>query len=65
MGSSAAKAASSSIARARYSGAFRRLLKDDGIEIIHPPPRSLNPNAYAERFVHSIREECLNQMFLG
>ena len=50
----------------KYSEAFRRLLQDDGIEIIRLPPRSPNLNAYAERFVRSIKEECLNRMiFLG
>jgi len=51
---------------AKYSEAFRRLLQDDGIEIIRLPPRSPNLNAYAERFVRSIKAECLNRMiFLG
>ncbi len=50
----------------KYSAAFRRLLKDEGIEIIRLPPRSPNLNAFAERFVRSIKEECLNRMiFLG
>ncbi|MHB8744854.1 MAG: integrase core domain-containing protein, partial [Sulfuricaulis sp.] len=50
----------------KYSIALRRLLQDDGIEIIRLPPRSPNLNAYAERFVRSIKEECLNRMiFLG
>lgn len=45
---------------------FRRLLEGDRIEIIRLPPRSPNLNAYAERFVRSIKEECLNRMiFLG
>ena len=51
---------------AKYSEAFRHLLEDDGIEIIRLPPRSPNLNAFAERFVRSIKEECLNRMiFFG
>ncbi len=46
----------------KYSEAFRRLLQDDGIEIIRLPPRSPNLNAFAERFVRSIKEECLNRI---
>jgi putative transposase len=46
----------------KYSEAFRRLLHDQGIEIIRLPPRSPNLNAYAERFVRSIKEECLDRM---
>jgi transposase InsO family protein len=38
----------------------------EGIEIIRLPPRSSNLNAFAERFVRSIKEECLSRMiFFG
>ncbi len=51
---------------AKYPESFRRRLKDDGIEIIRLRPRSPNLNAFAERFVRSIKKECLNRMiFLG
>ncbi len=51
---------------AKYSEAFRRLLQDDGIAIIRLPPRSPNLNAFAERFIRSIKEECLTRMiFFG
>jgi len=34
--------------------------------VIRLPPRSPNLNAYAERFVRSIKDECLNRMiFVG
>ena len=34
--------------------------------VIRLPPRSPNLNAFAERFVHSMKEECLDQMiFIG
>jgi transposase InsO family protein len=34
--------------------------------VIRLPPRSPNVNAYAERFVRSIKEECLDRMiFVG
>src|ERR1700674_5032108 len=50
----------------KYSDAFRSLLVRDGIKIIRLPPRSPNLNAFAERFVRSIKEECLGRMiFLG
>ena len=36
------------------------------MEVIRPPPRSPNLNAYVERFVRSIKDECLNRMiFIG
>jgi transposase InsO family protein len=38
--------------------------RDAGIESVKLPPRCPNLNAYAERFVRSIKEECLEQMIL-
>jgi hypothetical protein len=38
----------------------------EGIQVIRLPPRSRNLNAFAERFVRSIKEECLSRMiFFG
>jgi hypothetical protein len=45
-----------------YSTDFRALLQREGVEVIRLPPRSPNLNAYAERFVRSIKEECLNRI---
>ena len=50
----------------KYSEQFRRLIRDSGTKVIRLPPRSPNLNAYAERFVRSIKEECLDRMiFVG
>jgi len=50
----------------KFSKAFRNLLKDAGVEVVRLPYRSPNLNAYAERFVRSIKDECLNRMiFFG
>jgi transposase InsO family protein len=50
----------------KYSEQFRRFVRDSGTRVIRLPPRSPNLNAYAERFVRSIKEECLNRMiFVG
>ena len=50
----------------KFSSAFRDLLSGSGAEVVRLPPRSPNLNAYAERFVRSIKDECLNQMiFFG
>ena len=45
-----------------YTDQFRRFVWDNGTNVIRPPPRSPNLNAYAERFVRSIKYECLNYM---
>ncbi len=50
----------------KYSAAFRDLVTCSEVEIVRLPPRSPNLNAYAERFVRSIKGECLNRMiFFG
>jgi len=51
---------------AKYSDGFRDILVREGIDVIRLPPRSPNLNAFAERFVRSVKEECLNRMiFFG
>lgn len=51
---------------AKYSPEFCSFLVREGIDVIRLPPKSPNLNAFAERFVRSIKEECLNRMlFIG
>ena len=42
-----------------YTAAFRGLLRDSGAKPLLLPARSPNLNAFAERFVGSVRSECL------
>ena len=46
----------------KWSGDVQRRLRDAGIRVILIPARAPNANAYAERFVRSIKEECLNRI---
>ncbi len=46
----------------KYGQGFRRLLEESGTNVLRLPPRSPNLNAYAERFVLSIKQECLDRM---
>ena len=46
----------------KYTAQFQRLIAESRTVVIRLPPRSPNLNAYAERFVRSITEECLNRM---
>jgi putative transposase len=49
-----------------YTKEFLCILKDAGIQSVKLPPRSPNLNPFAERFVRTIEEGCLEQMiFLG
>jgi transposase InsO family protein len=51
---------------AKYCDTFRAILAREGVQVIRLPPRSPNLNAFAERFVRAIREECLDRMiFFG
>jgi Integrase core domain len=45
-----------------YTVAFLNLLKDAAVEPLTLPARSPNLNAYAERFVLSIKSECLSKI---
>jgi transposase InsO family protein len=50
----------------KYCDAFRSILVREGIEVIRLPPRTPNLNAFAERFVRSVKAECLDCMiFFG
>jgi transposase InsO family protein len=50
----------------KYSATFRAALARERVEAIRLPPRSPNLNAYAERFVRLVNEECTGRMiFLG
>jgi transposase InsO family protein len=48
----------------KWSRAVVGLLEGEGIQIVRTPVCAPNCNAYAERFVRSIKEECLNRVLL-
>ena len=49
-----------------YTAEFLTMLAEAGVESVKLPPRSPNLNAYAERFVRTIKESCLERMiFFG
>ena len=43
---------------------FHRIVQGAGVRIVQTPVRAPNANAYAERFVRSMREECLDRLIL-
>ncbi len=47
-----------------FTRGFRELLQSAGVTSVRLPPRSPNLNAFAERFVLSIKSECLNRMVI-
>jgi len=46
----------------KWSPDVRRRLRDADIRVVLIPERAPNANAYAERFVRSIKEECLDRI---
>jgi transposase InsO family protein len=48
----------------KWTDGFRVLLEGAGVRIVLTPVQAPNANAYAERFVRSIREECLDRLIL-
>jgi len=47
---------------AKFSEAFRVTLEQAGVEAVRLPPRSPNLNPNLERFMRSVKEECLERM---
>lgn len=47
-----------------YTAEFLTMLQGVGVQSVKLPPRSPNLNAYAERFVRSIKESCLERIIL-
>jgi putative transposase len=47
-----------------FTAEFLSTLAETGIKSVKLPPRSPNLNSYAERFVRSIKESCLERMIL-
>ena len=48
-----------------FTQKFESILKTAGVESVKLPPRSPNLNAHAERFVRSVKEECLSHLILS
>jgi hypothetical protein len=48
----------------KYTQSFRAIIASGGVEPLALPARSPNLNAYAERWVRSVKEECLSKIIL-
>ncbi len=48
----------------KFSAQFRRILKDAGVRVVLTSYQAPDMNAFSERFVRSIKEECLDNLIL-
>jgi putative transposase len=48
----------------KYTEAFDTVFRSVGIKVIRTPYRAPNANAYAERWVRTVREECLDKLLI-
>jgi transposase InsO family protein len=48
----------------KFGGAFDEVFRSEGMRIIRTPVRAPNANAYAERWVGTLRRECLDRILI-
>jgi putative transposase len=48
----------------KYTAVFDEVFTSEGIEVLRSPPQAPRANAYAERWVRTVRRECLDRMLI-
>ena len=48
----------------KFCSRFRSIVRDGGVQPLRLPARSPNLNAFAERWVRSVKQECLSKLIL-
>jgi putative transposase len=48
----------------KFTSAFDEVFRSEGIRVVHTPVQAPQANAYAERFVRTVRNECLDWLLI-
>ena len=48
----------------KFNHAFDEVFRTDGIKVIRTPVQAPNANAFAERWVHTVRSDCLDRILI-
>jgi putative transposase len=48
----------------KFTAAFDEVFRSEGIKVIHTPVHAPQANAYVERFVRTVRNECLDWLLI-
>jgi putative transposase len=48
----------------KFTAAFDEVFRSEGIKVVHTPVQAPQANAYAERFVRTVRNECLDWLLI-
>ena len=48
----------------KFGGPFDEIFHSEGVRVIRTPVRAPNANAYAERWVRTLREDCLDRLLI-
>ncbi len=48
----------------KFGGGFDEVFRSEGMKVIRTPVRAPNANAYAERWVRTLRADCLDRILI-